>query len=221
MTTPQEPSSGAPAARILDVAAMKALAHPLRVQILEALANYGAQTACGLGEMLNESSGSTSYHLRQLAKYEFVHEVQGKGTARERWWERSRGAIVLGAAGPDDGTAATDATRVVAREIERSRSAALEEFVACGHDRLPAEWQEAATLTTAHARLTAAQLADFSRQVDDFSARLLAELKDAGVQPGARPVQVHFNAFPLVSREAERSIPREGNSQNHTKGKEQ
>jgi DNA-binding transcriptional ArsR family regulator len=218
MPTPDKPSTDTFAPRALDVAAMKALAHPLRVQILEALANYGAQTACGLGELLNESSGSTSYHLRQLAKYHFVQEVADKGTARERWWERSKGSIELGGAGRAANPVFAEASRTVTREIERSRAAALEEFVTYGHDRLPAQWQEAGILSIAHARLTADQLAKFSRQVDDFSCKLLTELKDAGAQPGSRPVQVHFNAFPLVSREAEMAITREDNSLNHTKG---
>lgn len=36
---------------------------------------------------MGESSGSISYHLRQLAQYGFVAEVQGRGNARERWWQ--------------------------------------------------------------------------------------------------------------------------------------
>ncbi|WP_051389201.1 ArsR/SmtB family transcription factor [Arthrobacter sp. 35W] len=194
--------------RTLDMASMKALAHPLRVQILEALANYGAQTACGLGELLNESSGATSYHLRQLAKYDFVHEVPGRGTARERWWERASGPIEVGSRELATSPVVGDATRLVTREIERSRAAALAEFATCGYERLPEEWQDAGTLSTSHARLTAEQLAEFSRQMDEFSRVLLERLKAAGPQPGARPVQIHFNAFPLVSDEAERAIAR-------------
>ena len=46
----------------------------------------GPATAGQLGRALDESSGSTSYHLRRLADYGFVEEVEGLGTARERWW---------------------------------------------------------------------------------------------------------------------------------------
>ena len=46
----------------------------------------GPSTATLLGYRLGESSGSTSYHLRQLASYGFVEDVPGEGNGRERWW---------------------------------------------------------------------------------------------------------------------------------------
>lgn len=81
--------------RLIDPAALKALAHPLRVQILDELSLYGPATATGLAGSLRESSGATSYHLRQLAKHLFVREVDGRGTGRERWWERTPGGLTL------------------------------------------------------------------------------------------------------------------------------
>ena len=88
-----EPSSqGAePSVRVLDDDAFKGLAHPLRVQIFDLLAIHGPHTASGVAERVGESSGVTSYHLRQLAKHGLVREVEGRGTARERWWERMPG----------------------------------------------------------------------------------------------------------------------------------
>ena len=71
---------------VLTSESLKSLAHPLRVRIYDELSSYGPMTASGLAERLGESSGSTSYHLRQLAAYGFVEEVEGQGTARERWW---------------------------------------------------------------------------------------------------------------------------------------
>jgi DNA-binding transcriptional ArsR family regulator len=81
--------------RKLDVESLKALAHPLRVQILDRLSVHGAATASGLADALGESSGATSYHLRQLEKHGFAREVEGRGTGRERWWERTPGGISL------------------------------------------------------------------------------------------------------------------------------
>ena len=183
--------------RQVDVASLKALAHPLRVQILEMLSRHGAQTACSLGEMLGESSGSTSYHLRQLAKHDFVREVEGKGTARERWWERPKGAIEIGSRDLSQNPATGEASRLVSREFERIRAAALAEFMERGCDLLPPEWSDAATIDSANARLTAAQLRRYTREVEAFGRRLLEELRSEGEQEDARPVQIHFNAFPL------------------------
>ena len=75
-----------PAVQVTDVRALRALAHPLRSQLLGRLRLDGPATASQLGRVVGESSGSTSYHLRQLAAYGFVEEAEGHGSARERWW---------------------------------------------------------------------------------------------------------------------------------------
>lgn len=75
-----------PQVQVTDVRALRALAHPLRNRLLGLLRLHGPATASGLGRRVGESSGSTSYHLRQLAAYGFVEEVEDQGTARERWW---------------------------------------------------------------------------------------------------------------------------------------
>src|SRR4051812_14232703 len=74
------------AVRVTDVRALRALAHPLRNRLLGQLRLNGPATASRLGRVVGESSGATSYHLRQLAEYGFVEEVEGRGNARERWW---------------------------------------------------------------------------------------------------------------------------------------
>ncbi|MBU0928617.1 MAG: winged helix-turn-helix domain-containing protein [Spirochaetes bacterium] len=71
----------------LDPRNLKGLAHPLRLRILGALREFGPATSCGLAGRLGESSGATSYHLRQLAAFGFIEEDEGRGTKRERWWK--------------------------------------------------------------------------------------------------------------------------------------
>jgi DNA-binding transcriptional ArsR family regulator len=75
-----------PAVQVTDVRALRALAHPLRSRLLGQLRTNGPATASQLGRVVGESSGSTSYHLRQLEQYGFVEEIEGRGNARERWW---------------------------------------------------------------------------------------------------------------------------------------
>jgi len=71
---------------VRDVRALRALSHPLRGKILGVLRLEGPSTATRLGYRLGESSGATSYHLRQLASYGFVEDVPGEGGGRQRWW---------------------------------------------------------------------------------------------------------------------------------------
>jgi DNA-binding transcriptional ArsR family regulator len=77
---------------VRDPRVLRALAHPLRTSLLGLLRSDGPSTASRLAARLDESSGATSYHLRQLAALGFVEEVPGEGTGRERWWRaRHRG----------------------------------------------------------------------------------------------------------------------------------
>jgi DNA-binding transcriptional ArsR family regulator len=80
----------APTVKQLDGPALRALAHPLRMRIIAVLRREGPATATTLAERLGESSGATSYHLRSLAKAEFVTEIPDRGTGRERWWQAAQ-----------------------------------------------------------------------------------------------------------------------------------
>ncbi|GAB3911123.1 hypothetical protein GCM10027612_88040 [Microbispora bryophytorum subsp. camponoti] len=69
-----------------DPRTLKAVAHPLRVLLLGELRTNGPATATELAGRLGESSGSTSYHLRQLVRYGFVEADPGQRDRRERRW---------------------------------------------------------------------------------------------------------------------------------------
>jgi DNA-binding transcriptional ArsR family regulator len=186
--------------RQLDMTSLKALAHPLRVQILDTLSQYGPATSSGLAARLGESSGATSYHLRQLAKHDFVREVAGRGSARERWWERSPGGITLNVrevAGTVAGRAVSD---MVMRQWQQNKESLVMDFLMHGLDVLPGEWTDASTTLTANLRLTVDQLRELT---EDLSARIneFGDRYRGKNEPGSRPVQVQFNAFPLIDGE--------------------
>jgi DNA-binding transcriptional ArsR family regulator len=69
-----------------DPRTLRAIAHPLRVQMLGALRRFGPATATQLARRFDETTGATSYHLRQLARHGFVEEDPDRGRGRERWW---------------------------------------------------------------------------------------------------------------------------------------
>ncbi|MGW4788412.1 ArsR/SmtB family transcription factor [Streptomyces sp. NPDC004230] len=71
---------------VLDAKGLRAMAHPVRVQLVGLLRKYGASTATRLAERLGVNSGTASYHLRQLGAAGFVEEDAERGNARERWW---------------------------------------------------------------------------------------------------------------------------------------
>ncbi|BCT76969.1 transcriptional regulator [Sinomonas cyclohexanicum] len=189
--------------RTVDVASLKALAHPLRVQILETISRLGPQTSGTLAEILGESTGSTSYHLRQLAKHDFLREVEGRGTGRERWWDRPKGSLQVVTRELADDPATAQAAHLVSREFEHHRAAALADFMEHGWLEEPAEWADVALASTTNVRLTAAELAMVSARLEEFAGSLIAQFKERTAPDGARPVQIHINAFPLAPQRPE------------------
>lgn len=69
-----------------DIDTLKAISHPIRMGLLAALRTHGPATASELGRRLGESSGSTSYHLRQLERFGFVGDAVEQPSGRERRW---------------------------------------------------------------------------------------------------------------------------------------
>ena len=63
--------------RLTDPRALRAMAHPIRLELVGLLRTHGPLTATKAAALLGESSGSTSFHLRQLAKYGLVEEAGG------------------------------------------------------------------------------------------------------------------------------------------------
>lgn len=71
---------------ISDPKAIRALAHPLRLNLLDLLVATGPATAAQCGRILGVSQASCSFHLRQLAKYGFVEDAGPGSDRRERLW---------------------------------------------------------------------------------------------------------------------------------------
>jgi DNA-binding transcriptional ArsR family regulator len=86
-------------ARSLGATEVRALAHPLRLRMLEAL-GQGAATASMLARDLGESSGATSYHLRALAAAGIIVEDLERRKGRERWWKRDPERVGLISSAP-------------------------------------------------------------------------------------------------------------------------
>jgi len=74
---------------VTDPRAIRALAHPLRLDLLDLLAAIGPATAARCGRVLGVPQANCSFHLRQLAKYGFVEDAGPGGDRREREWRVS------------------------------------------------------------------------------------------------------------------------------------
>lgn len=182
--------------RVLDAGALRALAHPLRVQIYDILSQYGPQTASSLAELTGESSGATSYHLRALAKHALIIEMADRGTARERWWERPVGGVSFINPQAMKTPSGRAATQVVMTEFYSRRHQQLMSYIAHRSESETESWKKAAILSTGTARLTRTQLRDLTRRMQsliDETVDLYREQDGDDV----RPVTIRADIFPL------------------------
>jgi DNA-binding transcriptional ArsR family regulator len=202
MTDEQQGPTPKARGRNLDMESLKALSHPLRVQLFDALSVYGPATASGLAERLGESSGATSYHLRQLERHGFVRELQARGTGRERWWERMPEFLNIGGGEAERTPAGRSASRLIRREFRTSQQRLLNDFLERGDDVLPTEWSESSEVRSTNTRLTVAQLREFTSAVNELVEHYVVTFRNQDT-PGARPVHIEFNAFAVIDASAQ------------------
>src|SRR5260370_19739100 len=122
--------------KVTDARTMRALAHPVRIALLEELVLGGALTATEIGERIGESPTTCSFHLRQLAKYGFVEEAGG-GKGRARPWRLTSIGISFGNTHDPEAQVAGDLVLRLSRERAFARYQRWQETKA-GY---PGEWR--------------------------------------------------------------------------------
>jgi DNA-binding transcriptional ArsR family regulator len=114
---------------LTDPRAMRALAHPVRLDLLVALSD-GPLTATQCAERVGESPQSCSYHLRTLAKHGFVERAQAENGKERPWKKVARG---LQWSGDTD----SDAARALAGTFLARDFRLLQEYLAAPSDAWP------------------------------------------------------------------------------------
>lgn len=177
---------------------MRALAHPLRLRLLELVAQEGSLTSTRASELAGESTGSCSFHLRQLAKYGFLEPGEG-GRGRERPWRLADVDTTWSPLPHDlDAAAAADA---LSSELLGSALDALARYHRLRHS-FPPDWREAGLISTSLLFLTAEELAQIEQEIVAIVRRYVERLQDPDRRPsGARPVRLVSFAAPLASSE--------------------
>jgi DNA-binding transcriptional ArsR family regulator len=178
---------------VTDARAMRALAHPLRVALLDAMRRDGETTATRAADLLGESPGNMSWHLQTLAKYGFVEET-GEGRGRSRPWRVTSDSQTFetGLADPETATAGEALERTF---LERAYSQMRDWWTR----RLtyPVKWRRAAFMTDSVRYLTASELADVLVEIQAIHDRY-ADRDDPAQRPkGALPVRLHAHGHPL------------------------
>ncbi|HVF06582.1 MAG TPA: helix-turn-helix domain-containing protein [Frankiaceae bacterium] len=174
---------------------IKALTHPLRLSILRELRANGPATATALGKRLGESSGSTSYHLRQLAKHGFVEELPDSGDARDRWWRPAMSGHRVEPARFANDPEQRAIVGVYQAQVVAGYAARMDTYVAeQSAGEWGAEWAEAYDLSDFKLRLTPTQLtrlvAKLHAVIESYGKYDAADGEEVVVQIGAFPRKV-------------------------------
>ncbi|WP_030959608.1 ArsR/SmtB family transcription factor [Streptomyces sp. NRRL S-378] len=181
-----------------DAAALKALTHPLRIRLLGMLRQDGPATASELAVRTGESSASTSYHLRVLAKYAFVAEAEHRDGRERRW--RAVHALTSWSNRAMEATPGSRAYVTLSRrvQIQHLEESLVRHEADMADGRLGREWVEPSGISDRMPRLTPESLTELW---ESFSGRL-RELaaRDAG-DPRAVQVVVLTAGLPLALRE--------------------
>ncbi|HZP72886.1 MAG TPA: winged helix-turn-helix domain-containing protein [Gaiellaceae bacterium] len=178
-----------------DPRAIRALAHPARMAIIDALATGDELTATECAALTGLSPSATAYHLKLLERYAFAEPAPARSDGRERPWRASRRAQFELDASTAAGAAA--AAAVALAYLDRSRAVGAA-FMAGAHDE-PAEWQDAAALGNADLWLTADELrhltAELGAALEPYRSRTRADRPE-----GSRRVRVTTMAVPHPRR---------------------
>lgn len=178
-----------------DARQMRAVAHPTRLALIGLLRREGPMTATQAGARLDESSGSMSFHLRQLAKYGLVEET-GEGTGRQKPW-RATAQFTSWSATPHDPELA-EATSQFSRVIAAHYAALTQGWI----DRQPYEsdaWKEASQFGDTFLWLTPEELTRLGEQLSALLEPYDSRMSEAADRPeGSRLVSWLHLTFPLV-----------------------
>ncbi|MDI5962212.1 helix-turn-helix domain-containing protein [Streptomyces sp. SL13] len=177
----------------LDARNLRGIAHPLRVRILGILRTEGPATASTLSRRLDQNTGATSYHLRQLAEHGFITEVPDRGVRRERWWQAAHANTVV----PDSDLLADGGglgaaflgslAQVWADNMLRAVAAT---------PALTHEWRDAQDFGDYAFTLTPEEAKDLMAEFHRVLKRRTAAAAEAGPTEGAARVSFQFQMFP-------------------------
>jgi DNA-binding transcriptional ArsR family regulator len=173
---------------------MRAIAHPTRVALLEALLREGPLTATRAAELLDDSPGNMSWHLQTLAKYGYVEET-GEGRGRSRPWRVVSMIRDFDTTAVDpEGSAAGDALEAAFQDRNNQR---LREWWSQRRS-YSAKWRKAAYSSDAITYLTADELHRLGNDISALMMRYRNRTRDKAQRPeGSMPVHLVAFGHPL------------------------
>jgi DNA-binding transcriptional ArsR family regulator len=152
---------------ITDPQALRALAHPVRLGILERLQRFGPATATQLSEHVDASPSVVSWHLRHLAGFGLVKDWDGATNRRERWWEAAHRGIRFELPETAEGRAAASQLQDA---FFAQYASTPEQWLVTDQPRLDAAWQRLAGMANTRVVVTEAELGTLLDEIEQLLA---------------------------------------------------
>ncbi len=180
---------------VTDARTLRALAHPVRIALIEELTLGGAMTATEAAERIGETPTTCSFHLRQLARYGFVEEAGG-GKGRSRPWRLTSVGMSFTSHPEDPETRL--ATNAVVRLFREQQFARYQAWLETQHVFPPA-WRSAAGDSHYLFYLTADELKQLNEELNRLLLpRFMERITDPARRPaGSVPVEMTLLAYPI------------------------
>jgi DNA-binding transcriptional ArsR family regulator len=181
-----------PPRRVLDLAALRLLAQPVRLRI-QAQLRHGPANATTLARALGESTGLTSHHLRQMAKHGFIEEVPELNRGRERWWRSARVDWRVPPREQQDPEMRALLDQIVRLDLATD----LQEFTSAqlrGDNAAGQPWAGQLPYSRGLINVTAGELEEFFEEYIKLLRRYQPSAERTS--PDARPVVTSFLAYP-------------------------
>jgi DNA-binding transcriptional ArsR family regulator len=190
----QAPSATRPADRVVlrDPRAIKALAHPARLAVIDELFAGRRLTATECGEIAGLSASAMSYHLRALEKWGIVRRSEATTDGRERPWEAAGEGLMIDSAEPR--ASAAGEAMLVARQLDRQRADILGWI--SSRDEAATAWYDSTVISSGVFWLSYDEAKQLSEGISDLVGRMPRRSADQA-PAGALRVRVSFSVVPV------------------------
>jgi DNA-binding transcriptional ArsR family regulator len=189
---------------ISDASAVRALAHPARLAVIDALYAGRTLTATECAAIAGITPSAMSYHLRALEKYGVIRRAEGRGDARQRPWERAGDTLSFNPHHDESSEAGLGALGVL---MENSLHADRERLLAAAREDAVLGPDSTWTRTTTYARDPLVLTPDEARELRQTWETLLepfeARRRQSAPPEGAAPFTISI----ILARDVDRTRP--------------
>lgn len=165
--------------QLRDPGALRALAHPARLTVVDELYQGVERTASELAELTQLTPSAMSYHLRALERWGIVERAEGRGDARERPWRATGRSLSWRSDRSDSETAAKDV--IAGGYLQQLRDEFRRWWLV--EEREAEEWRGVTRMSRSFLWLTAAEARELSTELNALVDRYDLEDRDAVEHP--------------------------------------